>query len=195
MTAIAAYKCNDMIWVACDTLAIEDNGFKCDCGTKLVDKGEYIIGVGQSLRVKALIEEGKGFPKYIQTIDHVRRLRDKVKQLLLADGANPYYSGDEYAVTHPFDILVVSGYGIWQLCSDYSIIAHDFYAAVGTGREVAIGTILAYNDFACSSRCGCGDGTWDHYGQKAVETAIDNAIEIVASVGGNIISRGFKCQG
>lgn len=191
MTCIAAYRHEDKTWIACDTQATEEDGFACNCGTKLINKKNYAIGVARSIRVRDIISEGRGFPKHVKDISHVRKIRDTIKQLLIEDGACAYYSGDDNALIHPFEAIVASKYGIWQIYCDYSIVEHKDKAAIGSGRELALGALLTYDQmiywvekYPALRRDILM--VWGTLGKMAVEGAVDCAAAYMSSVGDDI---------
>jgi hypothetical protein len=199
MTAIAAYNDGENVWIACDTIASEENGYICKCGTKLIDKKAYVIGSAQSLRVLDIMRDAKDAPKRMMTIRDARRFAMWLKKQLINDGANKFYRGEEYTVVHPFHVLLVSPYGIWEICPDYAVIGHPSYASVGSGREVAMGVMMTYDDMKywtdkiSDFRKGI-EAEWECYAQRVVECAVDAAAEIINTVGGDIESRGFRCK-
>ncbi len=175
MTVIAAYDDEDRYWIASDSVG-SAGGVKYELGSKLIQKGNYIIGFSWSYRVADIIRESRDLPDRILSIQDVRNMRDIIRATMIKDGL--LNNNDEsdarrsMASGHPVDVTLISPSGIYTIESDYQI--HKIttgYIASGSGTEVAIGAL-----FTCK-KLGVD-------GKQAVKVAVNSAIKHITTCGG-----------
>lgn len=176
MTVIAAYDDGDKYWIASDSMG-EAGGTQYELGTKLIDRGQYIIGFSWSYRVADIIRESKELPAAIRGIADLRKLRDAVQEQLVQDkliGGGSENESKRSSGEHPLSIIVVSPSGIFTLEGDYQIHKiTDGYIACGSGTDVALGALLSCRKL-------------DVYGKDAVKLAVQAAIKHITTCGGKV---------
>ena len=170
MTVIAAYNDGKRHWIASDSMGSRGDTMY-ELGSKLIIKGNYIIGFSWSYRVADIIRESKNLPKELSSIKDLRTIRDVIKETLIND--NLIGNNDNAKPEgHPLDIILVSPAGIYTVETDYQIHkVLDNYITCGSGTEVAMGVLYTCNELKIE-------------GKKAVKLAVEASIKHIASVGG-----------
>jgi hypothetical protein len=131
MTVIAVYEDAKRYWIGSDSMGVSDTT-KVEFGSKLIDKGSYIVGVAGSYRVMDIIRESKLLPDYINGIADFRVFRDAIIE--------PILDIDTDSLT--FEVTVISPRGIFNLEPEFQI--HRIrcgYLACGSGADIAIGAL------------------------------------------------------
>jgi ATP-dependent protease HslVU (ClpYQ) peptidase subunit len=171
MTIITAYYDGDKHWIASDSYSVA--GYSCfEQGTKLITKGDYILGFSASYRVADVITESDGFPKTMRGLQDLRKFRDRLKELLITDGAKKEAEAHE-VIQHPVLILIISTSGVFHIDADYQIHKiHQGWYAIGSGQGPARGSLYT------SKQLGLEDG------KKAVQLAVKSATKHITTCGG-----------
>ena len=176
MTIIAAYDGGDKYWIASDSMG-SGGGVMYELGSKLIVKGNYIVGFSWSYRVADMIRESKDLPYALSSIRDLRIIRDVVKDALTKDGLvgsnnNDHDAGRHKPDGHPLDLILISPSGIYTLETDYQIHKiSDGYLACGSGTEIAMGSL-----YTCKAL--------DINGKDAVKLAVRAANKHITTCGG-----------
>ena len=161
MTAIAAFVDKDKTWIASDSI-LSAASTKQPYGSKLLKRGNYIIGfAGMPRLIDAIIETTK-LPKQIKGRAAIQQIRDFLDVKL----TNMEIDKSE------IDLLIITHKRIWEI-SNLQIISYKKYAAVGSGLDYALGSLH-------TSKC------LKSTGKKAVSMAVKAAIEHCTTCGGRI---------
>jgi len=175
MTVIAAFDDGNTYWIASDSVGSAGN-MQYELGSKLIKKGDYVIGFSWSYRVADIIRECKFLPEAINGMKDLRLLRDIIKALITKDGAGEgdgQSNGSNGSMTeHPVDIVIISPSGMYTIETDYQIHkVMSGYAMTGSGTEVAAGAL-----YSCKKL--------NVHGKDAVRLAVTSAMTHVPTCGG-----------
>jgi hypothetical protein len=172
MTVIAAYIKDNVVWVGSDSLGSTDY-IKCSFGSKIVVVNTYLVAFAASYRVADLIKECNDFPKEITCVTDARAFRDKLRSLMIEDGAQDRAS-EHSTIQHPVNIIVASSSGIYVIENDYQLhrlYGERSYYALGSGLMVAHGALYTAAQLNLD-------------GKTAVHMAISSAITHTPGCGG-----------
>jgi ATP-dependent protease HslVU (ClpYQ) peptidase subunit len=169
MTVIAAYDDGEKYWIASDSMGTAGDSMY-EHGSKLITRGNYIIGFSWSYRVADIIRECTNLPDKLSSIQDLRKIRDIIKEKIIDDELVGKNDKDD---THPVDIILISPTGIYTIQGDYQIhkIPRGSYTTTGSGYVIATGAL-----FVCKKQ--------DVDGKTAVKLAVNSAIKHIASCGG-----------
>jgi ATP-dependent protease HslVU (ClpYQ) peptidase subunit len=179
MTVIAAYDDGERYWIASDSMGTAGDTMY-ETGSKLITRGNYIIGFSRSYRVADIIRECTDLPDRLLSVRDLRKLRDAIKTKITQDDLVGKYD-DKPTDQHPVDIVLISPTGIYTVEGDYQIhkIPHGGYIATGSGTDIALGAL-----FACKKQ-GID-------GKTAVNSAVKAAIKHITSCGGRCYIKSIK---
>jgi len=178
MTVIAAFDCENKYWIASDSVGSAVT-MKYEIGSKLIKKGNYVIGFSWSYRVADIIKECTDLPLKIKGMKDLRILRDKIKEKIIQDelvGKNENTNCNTYSYGkpdgHPLDLIIIAPSGMYTIESDYQIHKiPDGYIACGSGTEVAMGVLYSCKEIGIE-------------GKSAVKLAVKAAIKHIITCGG-----------
>lgn len=169
MTVIVGAEDKTGYWVGSDSIGSGD-GLAYDFGSKLINKGNYVVAFANSYRVGDIIREGEFFPSDINTMDDLREFRDRLKEALVEDGCSASARSEE-TVAHPIALIIISSTGMFLIESDYQLHKVKGYIANGSGADIATGALRAALSITGSA-------------EVAVRKAIDAAIHHSTTCGG-----------
>jgi len=105
------------------------------------DRGQFVIGVVGSFRVLDLIFEHDWVRIDFNDKGSIRKFRDGVVDLVSEESSKPYVSSDDLG----FQVVLACKQGLYVMYSDMQISKYDKYCAIGSGHEVASGSL--FRDF------------------------------------------------
>ena len=166
MTIIAAYRGSDGIYIGSDSCGVMNQEISSDIGPKLIRHGNYIVGFTKSYRTADIIQESNKIPDRIDSIYGVREFRD-----VLQDALKTEVKDKNGAENSQLWVLIATPRDIWHICTDYMINRVLHYDAIGSGYQVAIGSLFT---------------SWQakETAKKAVTLAVKSAIKHQVYCGG-----------
>lgn len=131
--------------------------------------GDFAIGVVGSFRVRDLIFESDWSDSDGSSVEGVREIRDRVADLVDEESGKNYSESGDLS----FQLVILCEAGIYSMASDMQLSEHKSYYAIGSGTEVACGSLhrtwmeasldleqATKNavEAACTHRSDCGMG-------------------------------------
>lgn len=109
---------------------------------KVVEGKDWAIGVAGSGRIQRLVEQTTKrnmlFTKESHVVTFCEVLEKKIKEL---DIYSPSSSDD--FITYPFELIVASRHGLWEVGSDLVVYNIEHLCAIGAGKDLALGALQA----------------------------------------------------
>lgn len=177
MTIIAAYDDGQNYWIGSDSMGF-GSGTMYELGSKLISKGNYLIGFSWSYRVADIIRECDDFPIELSGLPELRKIRDIIKERITEDDLVGKNDADHRtAITraegHPVDLVLAAPSGLYTIECDYQIhkIPNKGYTATGSGCDFALGALYTAKQQKLN-------------GRTAIQNAVKSAIKHCSSCGG-----------
>jgi len=102
------------------------------------DRSQFVIGVVGSFRVLDLIFENDWSDLDFNDRKSALKFRDGVADLVSDESLKPYSSSDDLG----FQAVLACKQGLYVMYSDMQITSYETYCAVGSGHEVASGSLF-----------------------------------------------------
>jgi len=172
MTCIIGLLDKSSVYIGGDTFGSNGHYGHPTDHSKVFRVGKFVIGGTTSFRMLDILEFSFDPPKPYYNDDMDRYMRttfiNKVRQALKDGGFNK--TKDTWCEIGG-NFLVGYGDRLWEVQSDYSVLNREPYAAVGSGYEVALGSLFTTQDIALSP-------------EERIEKALDAASHFIVSVRG-----------
>ena len=174
MTIIAAYKDNEGYWIGSDSCTFW--GYvKIDCGTKLIENKNYIMGLAGLSRYKEIIKDNRYLIPEINKYKDLQDLRESIQEKIITEAKTKQIaSSDQETLRHDFELLLITKIGIYKIDGNYGITKMlENFAAIGHGNDFALGSLYSSKKNKIK-------------GKIAVTTAIKSAIKYDIYCAGNV---------